>query len=217
MSNIYVVAIDGPAASGKSTVAKKLAERLEILYLSSGSVYRSITYACLQNNIPPKDNCVKRFLQNNNFKIIKGNVFLNNQDYTKYISLPETEKAVSEYSSLSSVRKYTVSMLRKAAEQESMVMDGRDIGTVVFPKAKYKFFLTASAEIRAERRYNEFKNKSDQSISFDEILSEIKTRDTKDKSRKLSPLKKANDAILVDNSKLNIEQTIQKIYNYIEI
>jgi cytidylate kinase len=216
MSNNYIVAIDGPAASGKSTVARKLAETLKITYLSSGSVYRTITYMCLLNYIPADNELIKQFLQNYKVTITKGLVLVNNTDYSKYISLPETEKAVSSYSSLPSVREYAVGILRDTAKNESIIMDGRDIGTVVFPNATHKFFLTASAKVRAQRRYDEFrKNHPNEKISLNSILTEIIKRDQMDETRELSPLIKDKNALLIDNSKLNIEETIQTIYNYI--
>ncbi|MEI7942801.1 MAG: (d)CMP kinase [Candidatus Riflemargulisbacteria bacterium] len=216
MSNTYIVAIDGPAASGKSTVAQKLAKTLKITYLSSGSVYRTITHICLANNIPAENELIKQFLQNYSVTITKGLVLVNNTDYSKYISLPETEKAVSSYSSLPCVREYAVVILRNTAKKESIIMDGRDIGTVVFPSATHKFFLTASPEVRAKRRYDEFcKNHPDEKISLNSILTEIIKRDQMDETRELSPLIKDQKAILIDNSKLNIEETVQAIYNHI--
>ena len=140
MSNTYIIAIDGPAASGKSTVAKKLAEKLEITYLSSGSLYRTITHICLSHNIPTENQQIKNFLQRYKITINKGFVLVNNEDYSNYISLPETEKAVSSYSSLPCLREYAVEILRNTAKNESIIMDGRDIGTVVFPNATHKFF-----------------------------------------------------------------------------
>lgn len=216
MSNNYVVAIDGPAASGKSTVAKKLAETLKITYLSSGSVYRTVTHLCLSNNIPADNELIKQFLPNYVVTITKGLVLVNNTDYSKYISLPETEKAVSSYSSLPCVREYAVGILRNTAKNESIIMDGRDIGTVVFPNATHKFFLTASAEVRAKRRYDEFcKNHPKEKISLNTILAEIIKRDKMDETRELSPLIKDEKAILIDNSNLTIEQTIQALSKYI--
>ncbi len=216
MSIKYIIALDGPAASGKSTVAKKLAEKLKITYLSSGSVYRAITYVCLTNNIPATNQQIEPFLQKCSFTIKNGTVFLNNEDYSKYLSLPETERLVSSYSSLPVVREYALTLLRDTAENESIIMDGRDIGTVVFPNATHKFFLTASPDVRAKRRFDEFcKKNPKEKISLKNILAEIINRDKMDETRELSPLKKAEKAILIDNSKLDIEQTIQKIYNHI--
>ncbi|MDD4527791.1 MAG: (d)CMP kinase [Candidatus Margulisbacteria bacterium] len=216
MSVKSIIAVDGPAASGKSTVAKKLAEKLSITYLSSGSVYRAITYVCLTNNIVADNEKIKFFLKHYNVRTKYGKIFINHTDYSQYLSLPETEKNVSKYSALAYVREFTLEILRNTAKHESIVMDGRDIGTAVFPDANYKFFLTASTEVRAKRRYDEFcKTHPKEKIELKTILSEIIQRDEMDETRELSPLKKAEDAILIDNSKLNIEETIQTIYNYI--
>jgi cytidylate kinase len=171
---------------------------------------------CLLNYIPADNELIKQFLQNYKVTITKGLVLVNHTDYSKYISLPETEKAVSSYSSLPSVREYAVGILRDTAKNESIIMDGRDIGTVVFPNATHKFFLTASAKVRAQRRYDEFrKNHPNEKISLNSILTEIIKRDQMDETRELSPLIKDKNALLIDNSKLNIEETIQTIYNYI--
>ncbi len=214
MSSSYIISIDGPAASGKSTVARKLAEKLNITYLSSGSVYRAITYVCLSKNIKPSDENLKDFINTQSFNIEHGKVFVNNQDYSKFLSLPETENAVSSYASLACVREFALTLLRDVAKHESIIMDGRDIGSVVFPNATNKFFLTASQEVRAKRRYDEFcKNHPNEKINLDNILAEIIKRDDMDRKRELSPLIVAENAILIDNSKLNIEETIQAIYN----
>jgi CMP/dCMP kinase len=216
MSNEQVIAIDGPAASGKSTIAKILANKLSYTYLSSGLLYRAITYMCYNHKIT-KDHFeeIEKILKTNKVTINKGTVFINDNDANKFMYLPDVDKEVAGYSSLHIVREHVKRKLREISKIEAIVMDGRDIGTVIFPNAKYKFFVTASPEVRAKRRYLDFlKNTPNNDIKLETILQDLIIRDKIDSTRELSPLQKAPDAIVIDTSELTIEQTMEKIYNY---
>ncbi len=217
----FNIAIDGTAGSGKGTISKIIANKLGIYHLDTGAIYRSITYFLVKNKINLEDeNQVTKNLKKINldisFKPLKNNyiqinkvngVNLLNKIRTENISL--LTSIVSKYPK---VRKLAIKIQRKLAKNYNLVMEGRDIGTVVLPKAKYKFFLTAKPEIRAYRRLKQL-NLSES--KFFEVLKDIKIRDENDVNRKISPLKVAKNAIFIDNSDLSIEDTVKKILSYI--
>lgn len=208
MSN-FIIALDGPSGSGKSTIANILAKKLKISYLNTGSMYRAVTLFFLENNIKKSDKIDIDLLRKINIDIKEDRVFLNEKDVSEKIRNKEVTENVSWVSSISLVRKYLVDMQRKISQNKSIILDGRDIGTVVFPNAKYKFFLVASSEIRAKRRYEQ--NEIDKSL--EEIQKDIEKRDYLDSHREISPLKKAKDAIEIDSSNLTIDETIEEIIN----
>lgn len=205
--NNFIIALDGPSGSGKSTIANLLAKKLKISYLNTGSMYRALTLYLLENNIKKTDDFDKNILENINIDINKDKVFLNGKDVSKEIRDKEVTENVSWVSSMPEVREYLVEMQRNISNNKSIILDGRDIGTVVFPNAKYKFYLTASSYVRAKRRFDQ--NEIDK--SFEEIKEDIEKRDYLDSHREISPLKKADDAIEIDSSDLTIAQTIDKI------
>ena len=216
-----VIAIDGYSSCGKSTLAKQLADKLGYIYIDSGAMYRAVTLYFLDNNIDVKDH---QAVQNalDNITITFSNInqlnttFLNDIDVEEKIRSLAVSQFVSEVSALSDVRKKLVALQRVLSGQQSVVMDGRDIGTVVFPNADIKLFLTANYEVRAKRRYEELKAKRGQDINFEEILENLKHRDAIDTSRTDSPLRKANDAILIDNTHLTIEGQFELAMQYIQ-
>ncbi|MBS5988310.1 (d)CMP kinase [Anaerococcus hydrogenalis] len=205
--NNFIIALDGPSGSGKSTIANLLAKKLKISYLNTGSMYRALTLYFLENNIKKSDDFDKNILENINIDINKDKVFLNGEDVSKEIRDKEVTENVSWVSSMPEVRKYLVEMQRNISHNKSIILDGRDIGTVVFPNAKYKFYLTASSYVRAKRRFDQ----KEIDKSFEEIKEDIEKRDYLDSHREISPLKKADDAIEIDSSDLTISQTIDKI------
>ncbi|MDU4378064.1 (d)CMP kinase [Anaerococcus vaginalis] len=208
MSN-FIIALDGPSGSGKSTIANILAKKLKISYLNTGSMYRAVTLFFLENNIKKSDKIDIDLLRKINIDIKEDKVFLNEKDVSDKIRNKEVTENVSWVSSISLVRKYLVDMQRKISQNKSIILDGRDIGTVVFPNAKYKFFLVASSEVRAKRRYEQ--NEIDKPL--EEIQKDIEKRDYLDSHREISPLKKAEDAIEIDSSNLTIDETIEEIIN----
>lgn len=207
--NNFIIALDGPSGSGKSTIANILAKKLKISYLNTGSMYRAVTLFFLENNIKKSDKIDIDLLRKINIDIKGDRVFLNEKDVSDKIRNKEVTENVSWVSSLFLVRKYLVDMQRKISQNKSIILDGRDIGTVVFPNAKYKFFLVASSEVRAKRRYEQ--NEIDKSL--EEIQKDIEKRDYLDSHREISPLKKAEDAIEIDSSNLTIDETIEEIIN----
>lgn len=208
MSN-FIIALDGPSGSGKSTIANILAKKLKISYLNTGSMYRAVTLFFLENNIEKSDKIDIDLLRKINIDIKEDKVFLNEKDVSDKIRNKEVTENVSWVSSIFLVRKYLVDMQRKISKNKSIILDGRDIGTVVFPNAKYKFFLVASSEVRAKRRYEQ--NEIDKPL--EEIQKDIEKRDYLDSHREISPLKKAEDAIEIDSSNLTIDETIEEIIN----
>ena len=217
-----IVAIDGPASSGKSTTAKQLAKKLNCIYVDSGAMYRAVALFLMQNKIDFHDKkMLRKALSEINIEIIpsklkyENTIILNGEDVTKKIREPGITSYSSTIATNGLIRKRMVELQRKMAETQSIVMDGRDIGTVVFPNADFKFFLTASIEERAKRRWLENQNKGLSSKTVDEIKEELAFRDKTDSTREISPLKKAVDAIEIDTTNLNIRQQVEEIYGII--
>lgn len=210
--NNYIIAIDGPSGSGKSTIANELSKKLEISYLNTGSMYRALTLYFLENNIKKDENINKSLLEKINIDIKNNKVYLNNKDVSLEIRDSFVTENVSWVSSIMAVREYLVKLQRKIASNKSIILDGRDIGTVVFPNAKYKFYLDAIPEIRARRRFEQ----KEINKSIDEIKDDIIKRDYIDSHREISPLKKADDAYVIDSSNLSIEEVVSKIISYMD-
>ena len=209
-----IIALDGPAGAGKSSVSKMVAKRLNCTYLDTGAMYRAITYEALKRNISEEKEIVQ-MVENLNMDICAKedtmHVFIDGEDITQYLRTSEVSSNVSRISAFQGVRNAMVKLQRKVAEKGNAVLDGRDIGTVVLPDADLKIFLTASVHTRALRRYKERK---DTDTTLECIEEEIKRRDNLDMTRKISPLRKADDAILLDNSDLTLEETADKIISY---
>ncbi|MGO4927591.1 (d)CMP kinase [Fundicoccus sp. Sow4_D5] len=214
------IAIDGPAASGKSTIAKQIAKRLSITYIDTGAMYRGVTLAVLRqkvavDNIERIETILKEI--DLSFEFVDGvqHLFLNNEDVEEAIRSVEVSQNVSAVSALDFVREDLVARQRTMAKEHSVVMDGRDIGTVVLPEADYKFFFIASPEIRAQRRYDENIARGITSQSFEELKADIIRRDEYDSTREHSPLKQAEDAITLDTGQGSIEENIEIVLSYL--
>ena len=212
-----IIAIDGPSASGKSTTAKGVSNKLGFTHLDTGSMYRAVTLGLSNENIMFNDlNQVIRYLKDLNIKFEhNGDIVLNGVNVSNFIRTVEISSKVSMISAIPEIRKKMVEIQRNIAGDTDCVLEGRDIGTVVFPKADYKFFLIADIDIRAQRRLLELKQRHE-AITIEEIISNIKIRDELDSKRSHSPLKKAKDAIEIDTSLLTINQQIKKIVELVK-
>ena len=203
------IAIDGPAGSGKSSLAKEIAKRLGVLYVDTGAMYRAITLKLLKED----ESSYEDILKNTKISFEGDKIFLDGKDVSKEIRENEISNKTSEMSKKKIIRDYLVKMQREIARDKDVVMEGRDIGSVVLKDAEYKFFLTADVKTRAMRRYKQI---DDDKVSFDEILEDLKVRDYNDSHRENSPLIQTEDAILIDSTDLNAEETIEKIISYIK-
>ncbi|MHC1747370.1 MAG: (d)CMP kinase [Cellulosilyticaceae bacterium] len=215
--NQFSIALDGPAGAGKSTIAKTLAKTLGCVYIDTGAMYRTVGLYCILNDINYNEEmAVVKELTSIHITITYSNeqqhIFLNDKDVSLEIRTQEVAAAASKVATYKDVRKYLVDLQRKLASEVSVVMDGRDIGTVVLPEATLKIFLTASAKVRAERRKLEYAEKG-VAVSLDQLIREINDRDEQDSNRKESPLKKAEDAVEVDSSDLNAQEVVETIIN----
>ena len=210
---VYSVAIDGPAGAGKSTLAKQVAQNLGFVYVDTGAIYRAVGYHMDLMGIGPKDkDGIERLLDDVNLKLTYDagglqHVILNGMDVTGEIRTPEMSRMASLISAYPAVRDFLLDLQRDMARQYSVVMDGRDIGTVVLPHADVKIYLTASPEVRARRRQKELEEKGF-SCAYETVLSEIRERDAQDMSRTVAPLQQAADAEVLDTSDLNREQAL---------
>ncbi len=215
MDNV-VVAIDGPAGSGKSTIAKIIAKKFNFTYIDTGAMYRMITLYLLENNIDFNDlKEVEKVLNTVNLDMQGDKFYLNNVDVTTKIREKNINENVSKVASIKIVRSNLVDLQRKISNNKNVVLDGRDVGTVIFPNAQVKIFLIASPEERARRRYNEFVEKKTE-ITYDEVLKSIKERDHIDSTRDESPFVKAEDAIELDSTNLTIDDVVNFISKEIE-
>lgn len=205
------IAVDGPAGSGKSTIAKKIAEYLNITYIDTGAMYRALTYKVLINNVDIRDEgAIIKLAQESDIKFFQGNIYLDNNIVNEEIRLPEVNKNVSYVAKIPQVRKILIDIQKKAALNRDVVMDGRDIGTHVLTDADLKIFLTATVEQRSRRRYKELKNNG-LDVNFDDVKRDIINRDKIDREREFSPLVKADDATVIDTTDLSIEDVVNKI------
>lgn len=216
----FVVAMDGPAGSGKGTIAKGVAEKLNLVHIDTGAMYRSIALYTIKNGIEKNDSkTIIDSVENLEieFKTEEGKqlVFLNGEDVTNKIRLEDVNSIVSDIASIHEVREKMVLLQRKLSENKRVIMEGRDIGTVVFPDADIKIYLDADLDVRAERRYKEYIEKGIQT-TFEEVKDSIIQRDIKDKTRKYGALKMAEDAIRVDTTNLNIDQVIDEVVKIVK-
>ena len=216
MNKYISVAIDGPAGAGKSTIAKRVARELGYLYVDTGAIYRTVGYHMSLMGIGPKDaDGIKRCIDDVNIEIRYGedglqHMILNGQDVTDRIRTPEMSMMASGVAAQPCVRAYLLDMQRNLAQTHNVVMDGRDIGTVVLPHAQVKVYLTASAEVRAERRFKELAAKGEQ-VRFEDVYTDVVKRDEADMTRKIAPLKCAEDAEVLDASYLSIDQVVAEM------
>ncbi|MBE6670580.1 MAG: (d)CMP kinase [Ruminococcaceae bacterium] len=217
---MFKIALDGPSGSGKSVMARAVAERLNILYVDTGALYRAIGLYMFRNGIDVNDNeAVSSNLKNIALELNHSDegqvVLLNGENVNKDIRLPEISMYASKVSAIPEVRAFLLDIQRATAEKNNVIMDGRDIGTVIFPDAQVKIFLFARDEVRAMRRYKELTEKGIET-TFEEVLSDMQKRDENDRTRSIAPAVPADDAIMLDSSDLNIEETISKILGIID-
>lgn len=219
MNNSKTITIDGPSGVGKGTLAKTLAKYYDFKLLDSGAIYRLAALYCLKKNTDLEnedDVCNTLSNLNISFKIEEDLVkaFLSNQDVTKEIRTEQTGMLASKVAAYPAIRAILLDKQREFATEQGLVADGRDMGIVIFPQAQYKFFLDASTEITAKRRYDELKTKG-QNPDFEKILADIKQRDFQDRNRKVAPLRPANDAIIIDTSELSIKEVFDTVIKHI--
>ncbi|MBL4886531.1 MAG: (d)CMP kinase [Planctomycetaceae bacterium] len=211
-----IITIDGPAGTGKSTAAKLLASRLEIPFLDTGAMYRAVAWRCLRNNIAFDDEKLVAFqTQTLQFDFSNSHLLIDGADPGEELRTQEVSEAASVIATLQTVRNLLVDQQRKLAGVYSLVTEGRDQGTVVFPNATCKFFLTATAQTRAQRRWMDLQ-KTDPAASKEVILKEIQQRDERDRNRKAAPLKPAADAIVIDNSEKSLEQVAALLVEHVK-
>jgi len=209
------VAIDGPAGAGKSTIAKIIAKKLNLMYINTGAMYRAVAMEAMEKNISCDDiDKLNSLIDEMEMHFEKDNLILNGTDIQEQLSSLKVSNNVSNYAQVPEVRERLVKLQRDMSKKYDVIMDGRDIGTVVLKDAPYKFFLTASAAERAQRRHEELKAKG-MKVNFDEILKDMERRDFIDSNRKTDPLTKAENAIEIDTTGLNIDQVVNKILDYI--
>ena len=216
MKEVFRIAIDGPSGAGKSTIAKLVAKKLGIDYIDTGAMYRAVGYKMNREGIPFEE-CdeLKAMLDATDIDFVSGDIILDGQIVNTLIRTSEVSQMASKCSALPMVREKLVEIQRTMGSRKSVIMDGRDIGTNVLKDAEYKFFLTASAEERAERRHKELIEKGEE-ITFEEVLRDIQARDHNDMTRALNPLKKADDALEVDSTGMNIDQVTEAILKEIK-
>lgn len=216
----YAIALDGPAGAGKSTIAKRIAQKLNILYLDTGAMYRAIGLKAITSGLPLKDEtAIAEMLKHTELDIrfVDGSqqVWLDGVNVSEAIRTPEASLAASDVSTLPVVRRHLVDLQRQIASRTNMILDGRDIGTYVLPDAPHKFFLTASLDERAHRRLLDLQSRGQMDVTLEAVRSDIEYRDLQDSSRSFAPLKQAQDAILVDTTTLSIDEVVETILNLI--
>ena len=214
------IAIDGPSGAGKSTIARKAAAELGFIYVDTGAIYRSVTYYCLKNGVDMSDpasieNALPGIKPGLGFIEGVQHVFVNGEDVSDKIRTPEVSMLTSSaVASNPRVREFLLELQRKLARENNVIMDGRDIGTVILPNADLKIFLTASPEVRAQRRYNELKEK-DPYITYEQVLDDVNKRDHTDTHHEVGALKMADDAVLCDTTELTLNQSVKKVTDLI--
>ena len=217
---MFKIAIDGPSGAGKSTVAKAVAKEMGIVYVDTGALYRTVGYYVRQKNVSPKDaEGVGKLLPEIKIEVKYENgvqnVYLNGENPGDKIRQPEISMYASAVSAIPAVRAFLLETQKEIARQNSVVMDGRDIGTVILPDAEVKIFMTASNEARAKRRYNELVAKG-QDVKYEDVLSEMIERDQNDKNRDIAPAVPAADAIMMDNSDMSVEENVRAVLDIIK-
>ena len=216
----FIVAVDGTAGSGKGTITKIIAEKLNLVSIDTGAMYRCVALECINQCIEYTEiEKIKKVLENINIELKKENgnqlVFLNGQDVTEDIRTPEVDNQVAKFAAVKEVREKITPMQRKMGDNNDIIMEGRDIGTVVFPNADVKVFLDCSVEERAMRRYKELKEKGS-NVSFQEVLDDLRVRDYNDSYREIAPLKPAEDSVTVNTTGMNLEESVEKIVSIIK-
>ncbi|MDD7263057.1 MAG: (d)CMP kinase [Fusobacterium mortiferum] len=212
----FIVTVDGPAGSGKSTIAKIIAKKYGFTYLDTGAMYRMIALYALENSIDLQDSkAIETMLKNTKLNIVGNQFFLNGKDVSDEIRTPRVSAIVSPVSAIKEVRVKLVDLQREISKGKSVILDGRDIGTVVFPSGDVKIYLVASPEERAKRRLKEYEEKGVEA-DYESVLASIKERDFIDSTRKESPLKKAEDAHEIDSSTMSIDEVVEVISKYID-
>ncbi len=217
----FIVAIDGPAGSGKGTVTKLISEKLGLVNIDTGAMYRCVTLECLNKNVKSTDlENVNKILENIDIQFVKDEsgekkVILNGEDVSKEIRLQRVNENVSEYASIKIIRDKMTALQRKMGEKNNIIMEGRDIGTTVFPNADVKIFLDVSLEESAKRRYKQNLEKGIES-SYENELENLRKRNKLDSEREVVPFKKAEDAIYLDSSNLTIEEVVEKVISIIK-
>jgi cytidylate kinase len=214
------IAIDGPSGAGKSTIARQAAKRFGYIYADTGAIYRAVGLSVLRNKLSTRDeNAVSALLPSLQIDIQYSSgerlVMLNGENVNDYIRTPEVSMAASDCSALPAVRNFLLDLQRKLADEHSVVMDGRDIGTVVLPNADLKIFLTADASERARRRYIELTGRGE-TVTYEDVLTDINIRDKQDSSRAVAPLKPADDSVIVDTTKLTLAESIETVVKLAE-
>lgn len=210
------VAIDGPAGAGKSTIAKLVGKKFDLMYINTGAMYRAVALKCMEKNIAPNNiDGILKIIDTMEMHFENDDLYLNDVNIQNEITKPEISAVVSSYASIKEVRQKLVKLMRQMSEKYNVIMDGRDIGTVVLKNASFKFFLTASAEERANRRFKELQEKNIE-CDYNEILEGIKKRDYTDSHREADPLRQSEDAVLIDSTKLDIKGVVDAICGYIE-
>ena len=216
----FIVAIDGPAGSGKGTITKIIAEKRNLVSIDTGAMYRCVALDCLENKVEPTDiEGIERILKDIDIKLENKNgiqkVFLNGKDVSEQIRTQKIDEVVAKYAAIKQVRDKVTPIQRKMGESQNIIMEGRDIGTVVFPNADVKIFLDCSLEERANRRYKQDIEKG-MKVTYEEVLESIKERNKLETERKIAPFVKAKDAILVDTTHLSIEEVVNEILKIID-
>ena len=210
------VAIDGPAGAGKSTIAKLVGKKFDLMYINTGAMYRAVALLAKRNDIDTTNiTALMSMIDNMEMHFENDDLILDGVNIQNEITMPEISAIVSNYASIPEVRSKLVSLQRKMSEKYNVIMDGRDIGTVVLKNSKFKFFLTASPEERARRRYTELLNRG-LDVNYDKLLEDIIKRDYIDSTREVDTLRKADDAIEIDSSNYNIDEVTEIICNFIE-
>ncbi len=213
MSKRIIIAIDGHASTGKSTLARTLAQQLNYVYIDSGAMYRAVTLYAVKNNFDVEQ--IIDHLDEISISFdVNGQIFLNKENVSEEIRGMHISERVSEFAAIASIRQKMIQIQQGYGKDKGIVMDGRDIGTAVFPQAELKLFMSASPEIRAQRRFEELK--SSQNVSYEEVFQNILERDEKDSSRKTNPLRQAKDAIVIDNSNRSKEDLLQYALELVE-
>jgi len=215
--SLISIAIDGPAGAGKSTVAKKIAKKLNLEYIDTGAMYRALTLKVLENGLDPKnEDDVLSLLENTEISFLNNHIYLDGKIVDEEIRNNSVNKNVSYVSSYSEVRKKMVELQQEMAKKSNVIMDGRDIGTVVLPNASFKFFITAKPEERGKRRYLELKDKGETDILLTDIIDDINKRDKIDSTRIESPLRIPDDAIVIDSTNLTVDEVVDLIIELIK-
>jgi cytidylate kinase len=216
-----IIAVDGPAGAGKSTVTKILAQKLGFLYIDTGAMYRALTLKALENNLDINDTkALIRIAKISSINLERSpdgslRTFLDGMDVSLLIREPRITRFVSDIAKVKDVRTVMVKLQRKMGRQNDCVLEGRDIGTVVFPDADKKFYIDASFQERVKRRYQDLKNLNVQEITLEDVALDLKNRDKIDSTREYAPLKKAEDAIYIDTTNMSIEEVVEKMFSYI--